>query len=182
MMPGEPTTLQQTECDWQILGTFLILLIDSLSSFISRLLACIILWPFLLATTVCKYSTLQIPDPELSNLKLSALQSSGELVLKFSICTLSVNVTFQVRCSECCSLQLICCASCLPSLEASSLRSLLPSLPPPSPTLALGLGPLQSQLYSRLYSFASRALWFVPALWLVSAVPRHSHVSVPSLR
>ena len=79
-MPGEPTTLQQTECDWQILGMFLILLIDFFSSFISRLLACIILWPFLLATTVCKYSTLQIPDPELSNLKLSALQSSGELI------------------------------------------------------------------------------------------------------
>lgn len=83
MMPGEPTTLQQTECDWQILGTFLILLMDSFSSFISQLLlACFILWPFLLATTICKYSTLQIPNPELSNLKLSALQFSEELVSK----------------------------------------------------------------------------------------------------
>ena len=81
-MPGEPTTLQQTECDWQILGTFLILLIDSFSSFISRLLpACFILWPFLLAT-VCKHSPLQILNPELSNLKLSALQVSEELVSK----------------------------------------------------------------------------------------------------
>lgn len=82
-MPEEPTTLQQTECDWQILGTFLILLIDSFSSFISRLLlACFILWPFLLATTVCKHSPLQIPNPELSNFKLGALQVSEGLVSK----------------------------------------------------------------------------------------------------
>lgn len=103
MMPGKPTTLQPTECDWQILGAFLILLIDSFSSFISRLLlACFILWPFCLPLP---YANTHPSKSQIQSFLISnsvPFRSLKSWFLKFSICTLSVNVTFQVCFSECC--------------------------------------------------------------------------------